>query len=322
MSPARAMAMATLALSAIGCGGSSPAAPSAVARATQAPTQILPQQAVCITQPDDGATITRASIADGNATFCVGDSMQCFTFALESSTLDRLGAPPAVSEVDGAHVETTSPELKVCQDDGCQTLTPKVLPAAARIRAATNTNGTFAVFLLGDANAGKGYAEVWNVSKTKKAASFRYARGDFKCGEVAMLGDTVYIAASQCGQPAARAALYTLKGRRLGAVGGRDFGMYGSAFTRLDATRYAFLEENGGQLAVQNIVTGKVVKTVSLEGLWRSAGTGIGNPGESAVVTISPTEVAVIAGAPATGSVGLVDVTTGEVIVVPAPRCN
>jgi hypothetical protein len=194
-----------------------PAKPPTVARPPQPPTKIEAAQApACVTVPDVGAIISQATVVDGKAEYCIGATgSECFQMTLDGGVLDRLAERPVIEESKGARVEMTPPELKICEDDGCQSLTPKVLPAAARIRGATNTNGSFAVFLLGDANAGKGYAEIWNVDKTKKAATFRYARGDFRCGEVAMVGDTVYVAATQCGQPAARAGLYSLKGKKL-----------------------------------------------------------------------------------------------------------
>lgn len=290
----------------------------------QPPTQIEAAQApACVTVPDEGAAITQATIVDGMAKYCVGETgSECFQMSLDAGVLDRLTERPVIEAKKGARVEMTPPELKICEDDSCQSLTPKVLPAAARIRGATNTNGSFAVFLLGDANAGKGYAEIWNVDKTKKAATFRYARGDFRCGEVAMVGDTIYVAATQCGQPAARAGLYSLKGRKLGNVGGRDFGMYGNAFAHVDGTKWAFLEENGAQLAIQDVAKGKVTKLIDLGALWRSAGVELGNPGESTVVRLADNQLAVIAGAPAAGSLALVDAVTGEVTVFAAARCE
>lgn len=73
-----------------------------------------------------------------------------------------------------------------------KTLTPQVWPGAAPLRAATN--GLIAALLLGHAEAGKGYVDVYDVTKPKKLASFKCARGDFKCGDVAMLGNTIYVA--------------------------------------------------------------------------------------------------------------------------------
>ena len=71
---------------------------------------------------------------------------------------------------------------------------------------------------------------------------------------------------------------------------------------------------------------GKVIKTIDTSALWSPDGakskSAVGNPGESALVRLGNGKVAVIAGSPATGKIGIVDVTTGEVEVVQAPLCS
>lgn len=281
----------------------------------------------CIRAPEGEAVVTRASGDAARVEFCVGpEAEQCFGFDLTLATLERLTTPPPERVLAGARVETTNPELKVCTGEGCKSLAPKVLAGIAPIHAATNADGTIAVILLGDASAGKGYAEVWDVTRTKKTATFRYARGPFKCGEVAMTGNTIYVSANTCGAPAARASLYTLKGKRIAFVGGKEFGTYGNAFARVEGTTWAFLEENGSRLVVQDVAKGKVIKRIDVSPLWTPDGQAnkdaIGNPGESALVHLGNGKVAVIAGAPATGKVATVDLTTGEVAIARAPMCN
>ena len=196
-----------------------------------------------------------------------------------------------------------------------------MIPNASSLRAATNADGTYAVVLLGDAPKGAGYAEVWDVAKTRKSTTFRYATGIFRCGEVAMLDNTIYLSASQCGQPAARASLYTLTGRKIAAVGGKDFGSFGSAFVHVEGTTWAFLEENANQIVLQDVVKGKVLKTIDTTSLFGS--THMGTPGESALVRLADGRLAVIAGSPATGSVATIDLGTGKVEkVLPAPMCK
>jgi hypothetical protein len=313
-----------------------------------APPPPPPPLPKCIKPPDEARAITRATGDPGRVQYCVGKAAdQCFALDLASGALDHLtSAPPAAPE-SAAHVEATSPELKICTRQDCKALTALIWPGAAPIHAATN--GAFAVLLLGDAERGDGYAEVWDVTKAKKTATFRYARGDFKCGDVAMLGDTIYIGASTCSSPSARGALFTLAGRRIANVGPKDFGTFGSAMTQVDATTWAFLEENGDTIAVQDVAKGKLLKTIDVTALWQtgsdavassdagsaapgSAAAGsdaradaaagaIGNPGESAIVKLSADKLAVIGGTPANGSVAVIDVGSGEVKIVRAPLC-
>ncbi len=280
--------------------------------------------AACITPPDIAATITRAA-ADGltRVHYCIGDTPQCYSFDLGSGQLDRMRDPPKPAPpASAARVETRNPLIEVCAADTCKTLTGKVIPNAAQLHAATNPAGTVFVVLLGDAAAGQGYAEIWDVVKAKKTSTFRYARGDFKCGDVAMLEDTIYLSASQCATPAARGALYSLKGQKIANVGNKDFGVYGNARVQIDTTMWAFLEESADRIAIQDVVKGKVVKTIDIAALWGDHKDAMGNPGESALVRFADGKLAVIAGSPANGSVAVVDVASSEVKVVRAPLCH
>lgn len=317
------------------CFGSTqpPAAPVA---APKPPPPPPPEKPACIHPPEEDAAITHASGTVARVQYCIGTADdQCFALDLVSGKLSHLAAPPA-SAAQPNHVETTNPDLKVCTGDSCKSLTPQVWPGAAPLHAATN--GTFAVVMLGDAEHGQGYAEVWDVAKTKKAATIRYARGDWKCGEVQMLGDTVYIGASTCTSPSGRAALYTTKGRKIANVGPKDFGTYGNAVVQVEGTTWAFLSESGNRIALQDVAKGKVLKVIELADLWRKSDEPppppppkgskeapkdlpLGNPGESALVQVSPEKLAVIAGSPMNGSVAVIDVNSGDVHVTRAPLC-
>jgi hypothetical protein len=300
----------------VACGGRPPASspPPAIAAPKPPPP--------CIHVADEAAPVSRATAADGRVSYCM--DKECFAVELATGKLLRLDHPPPEPPRPAAHVETTNPDVKVCTGDTCKTLTSKIMPGTTPLRAATNDAGTFAVVLLGEAEAGKGYAEVWDVVAGKRAASFKYAQGDFKCGELRLLGDTIYVSASTCAGPAARAQLFSLKGKKIANVGNKDFGMYGDAYVQLDATTWAFLEENGHRIAVQDVVKGKVKKTIDTSALWQKDGEtkadAMGNPGESALVRLDD-KLVVVAGTPANGSVAVVDPLTGKVDVVHAPLC-
>ena len=127
--------------------------------------------------------ITRATGDSDGVAFCVGATTQeCFALALGSGKLERLAEPP-VAIRGGAHVEMINPELKVCTGADCKTMTTKILPGMAAMHATTNVAGTIAVVLLGDAEAGKGYAEVWDVTTGKRTATFKYEIGRASCRE-------------------------------------------------------------------------------------------------------------------------------------------
>jgi hypothetical protein len=308
-----------IALAACGADPPAPVKPISIS----APPPVPPK--ACVKPPDELAAITHAGGDKTQVHFCVGTAIdQCFTLELATGKLTRLADQPKAQTPAiqaPAHLETTNPELKVCGGTGCKTLTPQVWPGAAPLRAATN--GAVAVVMLGDGEAGKGYVEVYDVMKPKKLASFRYARGDFKCGEIGMLGDTIYVGTSMCANPSGRAALYTTKGKKIANVGGKgDFGMFGNAYTQVEDTVWAFLEENGNRIALQDVVKGKVVRLVDVSELFSTASAKMGNPGESAIVRLDGGHIAVIAGTPANGSIAIVDVTSGAVKIVRAPLCS
>lgn len=291
------------------------------------PAPVVPPPAACLRVAEDAPSAIRDASADGDRlTFCIGTAdEQCFTFDLSATTLAPLLVPPHRPPPAGAHVAVTNPDLQVCRGEDCKAITPAVLPRAHDLHATTTADGSYAVVLLGDTDRGRGYAEIWDVARSRRMTAFLYARGDFRCGEVAMLGETVYLSASTCTGPAARATLYSLRGRKIASVGGREFGSYGNAHVALTGNTWAFLDENGNQLVLQDVVKGKVLKTINTSGLWTADGTtsatAMGNPGEHALVKLADSRVAIIAGAPASGRIAVVDTASGAVTVVQPPRC-
>jgi hypothetical protein len=319
------MVRGALALMLLAACASSKPGPSKATDVTANPPRSAPRPP-CIQPPELDSAITNARVDGTRLGFCIGKTTeQCFQLELVSGILTRLKAPPA-AEVTGAHVELATPKLDVCKDKACTSLTPKVMPAMTGLRATTNAAGTIAVVLLGDAPAGKGYAEIWDVAAGKRTATFKYARGEFRCGDVRILGDAIYLNVAACGTPAARGTLYSLKGKKIAPVGGKDFGTFGNALVHVDGTQWAFLEENGNQLVIQDVAKGKVVKTIDVTHLWSTDGQkskdAMGNPGESALVSLGPGQIAVIAGAPSTGKIATIDVATGDVALTRAPLCD
>jgi hypothetical protein len=295
-----------------GCPATKPPASKATpVTAARLPDAVRP---ACIRPPEVDGVITRATGSGTKVAFCVGATTECFALELGSGKLARLAEPP-VAERGGARVEMINPELKVCTGADCKTMTTKILPGMAAMHATTNAAGTVAVVLLGDAAAGKGYAEVWDVTSGKRTATFKYARGD-----------SIYLNASTCGSPAARGALYSLKGKKIANVGGKDFGTFGTAAAPIEGTTWGFLEENGNQVAIQDVAKGKVTKVLDITHLWSPDGQktkdAMGNPGESALVPLGNGKLAVIAGAPSTGKVAVVDIASGEVTLTSAPLCK
>jgi hypothetical protein len=322
-----------IATSLVACGGKAkaPPPPKEPVVAKKPPP---PPPPVCV-PPLEPAMVTMATADAGGARFCVNDGAEqnaCFEVDLDSKKYATLDESPiaqtATIDAPAARVVASPTEIKVCTgegEDACKSLKPKVPKGATEpITAAIDGSGAWAVLMLGDAEAGKGVAEVWDVAKGKKTATIKYAKGDQKCGTAQVLGDVIYISASVCAGPAAKGALYSLKGKKVADVGGKDFGTYGASAVQVSGTQWAFLEEGAGAIALQDVKTGKVEKTIDLLALWNGGGgeRGGGNPGESALVRGGEGKLVVIAGSPAAGSVGIVDVASGETTVIPSIACK
>jgi hypothetical protein len=352
------------------CGGKAkpPAPPPVEHEEARRP----PPPPACVKAGAEMSAIGSAGADDSRAHFCISDGTdtnQCFTIELDNGKLEKSGSPgaaqPSALGDSKARVQTTATDVKVCPgaDDTCKTFKPAVPKGAENpIEAVANAAGTLSVVLLGDAEKGKGSAEVWDVAKGKRVIAIKYAHADFKCGHARVLGDTVYISADVCSGPAAHAALYNSKGKKVADVGGKEFGTYGTEPIQVKDEVWAFLEENGAAIALQDVKTGKIVKTIDVGAVWAQevAGAGgkevtpgaaakkmppekapdttasdaategaaapaapaMGNPGESALVRGPAGKLIVITGGPTPGNLGIVDVGSGETKVFHANACK
>ncbi|MBZ0232666.1 MAG: hypothetical protein K8M05_10085 [Deltaproteobacteria bacterium] len=325
----------SLSLAVAACGGKAkppPPPPEPVVKKAPPP----PPPPVCV-PPLEPAMVGMATADDGAASFCVSDGAEqsaCFAVDLASKKYAKLDEPPvpqhATLAAPVARLVPSATDVKVCTgegDDTCKTLKPRVPKGATEpIEAAVDATGAWAVLMLGDTGRGRGVAEVWDVAKARKTATIKYAKGDHRCGTPQVLGDVVYISASVCAGPAAKGALYSTKGKKLADVGGKDFGTYGASAVQVTATQWAFLEEGAGAIALQDVKSGKVDKTIDLLSLWAGEGGGVerggGNPGESALVRGGDGKLVVIAGSPVAGTVGVVDLTSGDTTVIPSLACE
>lgn len=322
------------------CGGKSKppvVTPPPVAEVKPAPPP--PPPPVCVPATEPAMISTPAS--DGTAVhFCTSDGAAdpaCFAVGLADGKYAKLDEAPATQRpgLDDAKatVQTTATTVEVCVeleggDASCTTLKPKVAKGATEpLRASVNPSGTSVAILVGDTAKGKGTVELWDVKKKKKSTTIKYAKGEYRCGAVAMLGDTVFVSASVCAGPDARGALYTLKGKKLADVGGKDFGTFSTTAVQVEGAQWAFLEESAGTVAIQDVTSGEVVKTVDLVALWAggdaSDGTRAnGNPGESTLLRGGPGELVVVAGSPAAGNVAVITAESGELKVWKALPCE
>jgi len=334
------------------CGGSKPAPvePEPIVEEKPAPP---PPPPVCVRAGADMSLIGMVD-ADANAVkFCVSDgaeSNKCYGVDVAAAKYAELDTPPRgqspVLDPDPARLETTAKEVKVCVGEDCKTFKPKVARGSENpIDAVANAAGSHAAVLLGNAERGKGTVELWDVVKGKRIGKpIKYAKGEYRCGEARLLGTTLYVSAAICAGTDARAWLFDGKGKKLGEVGGKEFGTYGTVPVQVSDTTWAFLDENAATIAIQDVATGAVVKTIDIGPLWgggapeAAAPEGeaegeaeaaaaapappLGNAGESALARGGEGKLVVVTGGPAPGSVGIVDIATGELSTITALACE
>jgi hypothetical protein len=370
----------TLPLVAAACGGGSK---KPVEKPEETPTDKPdptppPPPPPCVKAGD--AAVWGAWALDDKLTFCTGErgssSPDCFDVDLASGEYTKSNRA-AIIAPGSTTVTTTPTEVTVCQGpaapapaadgsappDGatapvaeplCTTLKPKVAKDAADQLVAT-ANDKYAVIING------AVAEVWDAVKAKKLKDIKFQKGDYKCATPYLVGEQLILSAKTCDGPSARASLWTAKtGKAIGAgfIGGKNFGTYSEAglqFAQVGGLDYAFLEEFGAQLAVQDLGKGKVHRQIDLAGLWSigaatdagaadagaegaaavaagaepaampadgGAAAAIGNPGASLLVSVAPGKLAVVSGGPTPGNIAVVDANTGETKILPAPVCK
>jgi hypothetical protein len=290
-----------------------------------------PPPPVCVRAGSAISLIGMLDATDAEAKFCVSDgesSNLCYGVDLASKKYSELDVPPAAQaaslDPDPARVETTPTEVKVCIGEECKTLKPKMPKGNQNpIDAVVNATGTYAAVMMGNAEAGKGTVELWDVTKGKKLATVKYAKGDYKCGEARLLGNTLFVSASVCAGPAARGWLYNLKGKKIADVGGKEFGTYGTVPVQVADNVWAFLDENAAAIALQDVATGKVAQTIDIGAIWGGADAAaegeaadapmpaMGNPGESMLARGGEGKLVVVTGSPMPGNVGVVDLASG-----------
>jgi hypothetical protein len=281
-----------------------------------------PPPPVCVITGAEQSLIGMVEADSAAVKFCVSDGAEtnkCYGVDIAASKYAEIDESPKgqspVLDPDPARIETTAKEVKVCIGEDCKTIKPKVKKSANPIDAVVNATGTYVAVLMGNAEKGKGTVEVWSVASGKKTGTIKYVKGSYKCGEARMLGDTVYVSASVCGGSDARGYLFNVKGKKVADVGGATFGTYGTVPLQVSETSWAFLDENGATIALQDGTTGKVDKTIDIGAVWaggeEAEAAAMGSAGESALVRGGEGKLVVVTGGPKPGSVGVIDIASG-----------
>ena len=129
---------------------------------------------------------------------------------------------------------------------------------------------------------------------------------------VAFAGDTLDISNVECGATTGKEWLATKLGKRIAAIGGASPIMTGSPPVHVTDNTWAFTPDGGDVVILQDVVTGKVVKRISV---------GKADPDSPATLVGDSTHIVLIYGGTRAGDLAVIDVATGKVTQFPAKRC-
>ncbi len=325
--------LAGAALVTAGCSGKAKPVAAKPVVAIVKPPELAPKPAaapVCVAM---STTENRIVVANGNvssAQFCIAspDDALCYGVDLNTGDYVRLPARPErqllTLEAPTAKVNVTEQAVEICMGEApCKTLKYKINKAAPPTAVVIDQAGTTVAIATG-----KNPVELWDVSSNKKLTSIKFAQKKYRCGTPFFVGDVLAISADVCGGPPARASLFTKAGKRIAEVGGADFGSFSVPHTQVDGNTWAFLEQGAGKVVLQDVVSGKILSTVSLTAFWtlddqgmKSTEPALGHLGESELVRGGPGKLIVVGGSPSPGSVAVIDLDNGAVKVTRPSMC-
>lgn len=164
--------------------------------------------------------------------------------------------------------------------------------------------------------------ELYDARSGKRLASRplpfgkKPGKSDYRCGDLAWLGDTLLVRTNVCAGPGGQSWL--ARGRNLrpiGLLGTRKMNTYRAAPVRVAGNRWAFLATFSRALVVQDIRTGKVLRTISLEGHVEEV-----DEDSDRVVALADGRLAVVLGADRVGKLLIFGRTAKPEVLTPE-RC-
>jgi hypothetical protein len=272
-------------------------------------TSLLYADPVCVKGGDHAHSV---GLSTTSVTFCF-DGQSCYAADLSSGALKPTGPagkdlPLLVPAPDAPHVTEGGSDITVCHHDGssCKKLVAKhEIDPGINFASAVNASGTLAaIAVLG----GPIYVEVFDVASTNHVATFALPRGGL-CGFVNFAGDALDVTQVDCGDGTlGKEWLYTKRGKRLAQL---PF-MTGGAPAHVTDNVWAFAPDDGSAIVLQDVVTGKLVKHISV---------GKGDPNSVATLVGDSAHLVLVFGGARAGDIAVVDVATGRVTQFPAKRC-
>jgi DNA-binding beta-propeller fold protein YncE len=268
---------------------------------------------VCVKGGDHAHSL---GLSTTSASFCF-DGQGCYAADLASGTLKATGPagkdlPLLAPEPDAPKVTEGAADITVCHHDGsaCKKLVAKnQIDPGINFTSAVNASGTLgAIAVLG----GPIHIEVFDVASANHVATFALPHGGL-CGYVSFAGETLDVMQVDCGDgTSGKEWLYTKRGKQIARVGGAAPFLTGGAPVHVTDDVWAFAPSDGSVIVLQDVVTGKVMKRISV---------GKADPNMWATLAGDSAHLVLVFGGARAGDIAVVDVATGKVTQFPAKRC-
>lgn len=201
-----------------------------------------------------------------------GEEVRCSSTALGGGARSPLPTPspppedrPRLAPAPGAPVLTVGEDsVEICAPGGgaCKTVraSGEVDPGLGLDVAVSERGDLVALAYL----ESRSVVEVFDVASGKQHARFFGRSRDAFCIFTEFAGAALIVAEAECGSPPSLTWLATPEGKRLADLGGkRGFG-FASSPVHLRGDDWAFASARGDLVVVQDVVTGKVRRRVSL----------------------------------------------------------
>jgi len=229
-------------------------------------------RAHCI--PSDAEHVLSTFVADDKtATFCLKKESDekgastCTTVDLATGAYRPAAALPARPAAPAAAltIKQDAQGVEACKAGACTKLelpAPKVEDGSvSEYRVAVSEDGKRLV-ATGDALEGVVFLD--GVTG-KKLRTVKIASADSCIDDAYFLGESVYIAASNCAGPGGSAVLYSFAGKKLGDVGAQGFNTFGAEPLQVAGDQWAVAGYGGSGVLVFDARTGKELHLVEVK---------------------------------------------------------
>ncbi|MFO0746738.1 MAG: hypothetical protein U1F43_13860 [Myxococcota bacterium] len=262
-------------------------APAEADAAAPAPAPAPADAAVCMRTDMGIDDYSLTSLKGQVFSFCIYDDQageasgftSCFAYDLAASTLKKEPPPPAppadgpepkhALDGDGWKVDLDAHTVSVCAGGDCKPLALDGKVPTEFLPPSVSEDKTMIVVTLQEGGTaeegGTAWAYVYDVATRKRLAKKKLAEDSYICGGASFVGNTVLVAMDVCAGPGGTAWLADPKKlTKIADLGPEDFGRYAPQWQRVEGDRWAFLEQGGRSVVVQDVVSGKVVSRLDL----------------------------------------------------------